>query len=157
MRISGMQATCCAAFWQINSSPQRKRHWVGWTWPVSMYTSGLCVLTEASRRWEGNTLSLFPAIQVEESESYVQFRIQLHFDQKRPCVTLVWNVLFGNERVSSSVRCRGRQGIFTTALQVSGAKISRETLLLYKTPSCCSKNNSVQMASFIDRYTVREA
>lgn len=45
-----MRATCCAAFCQVDSSPERKRHWVGRTWPVSMYASGLSVAAAPSGR-----------------------------------------------------------------------------------------------------------
>lgn len=99
MRISVMQTTCHTVFCQINSSPKRKRHWVGCTWPVSMYASGLCVAAAASRRWKWNTLSLSPAIKWRSLNHASSLDLLPETEEKTCSVTSVWNLLVRNELV----------------------------------------------------------
>lgn len=137
MRISIMRATCCAAFCQVDSSPERKRHWVGRTWPVSMYASGLCVAAAPSGRWEDNTLSLSPAVWWRNlshiSSLNYSFLLTKKKKKKRPSVTLC-GICFLEMKGTRSVLWKGRQSIFTTTLRLSRAETSsrRSKKITYK-------------------------
>lgn len=155
MSISGMWTTCCATFCHIKSSPERKRHWVGCTWPVSMYASGLCVDAALSRRWEWNTLSLSLAAKwknLSHTSSVAIVIVTKKRKRKNLPRRLCEICLSGNESRTVSVWLIGRQGIFTTALCLwelkSAGKLHRDTLVVYKTSSCCSKKLFAQINSF---------
>ncbi len=143
MRISGMQATCRAMFCQINSSPRRKRHWVGCTWPVSMYASGLCVAAAPSRRWEWNTLSLSPAVEWRNLSHIFSLDYSLARQKKPFCNICVKSAVWKREL---NWLCT-MQSIFITA-PTSAGKLQSDALVRYKTLSYCSKNHFVQMNIF---------
>lgn len=144
MRVSGMQATCRAVFCQINSSPKRKRHWVGCTWPVSMYASGLCVATAPSRRWEWNTLSLSPAIEWRNLNHVSSFRLQFCERQKKKKTP--GNICCLETREELAL-CDAKEGTVFLSQHcgchepASAGKLQSDTLVRYKTLSYCSKNH----------------
>lgn len=159
MRTSAMQATCYSAFCQINSSPKRKRHWVGGTWPVSTHASGLYVAAALSRRWEGKkTLPLSPAIKWSNhnhmsslDQSFLQTLcdICVKYSVSEQEGLALYSMMWRKAESFLSRRCSCQE-------PRTAGKLQSDISLVCKTSSRCSKNNIVEIFFFIDQYSVME-